>query len=337
MSDADRARAERRAFRGLVAAFIKLDLRGEHYGQATRARAKEAIPALFWVVGQMLAASALLTAILFARVDVWFFAFASLSALAFLIVSAVITEFHEAVFDPRDVGVLGHRPISPRTYASARFANLLLYVAFMALALTIFPAITGAGLRDAGILYVPAYLLAAACVATIAAALTVIGYTVVGAGSDLDGAKTAMAWTQIVLILVLFYAGQLMLRDATGGLEMFAAQPPAWIGWHRRHRRLVRRHMHRRPAAERREDSLRGLSRGHRGDRRLVRNHVHRRPAAERRKDSLRGLPRSDRGNRRHLRNHLRRRRRAQCRSDRLRSLRRGHSRHRRRVRYHLR
>ncbi|MDH5492781.1 MAG: hypothetical protein OEY14_12580, partial [Myxococcales bacterium] len=54
--------------------------------------------------------------------------------------------------------------------------------------------------------------------------------------SGLAQARAMLAWVQILGIVVIFYALQLMLRDATGNLELFAAMPPAWLadlpsGW----------------------------------------------------------------------------------------------------------
>src|SRR5205807_1967446 len=96
----------------------------------------------------------------FARTDVFFFVFANLSMSLLMMASTLLVEFHEVVLNPSDLNLLGHRPVAPRTYAAARFANLLFYVGLMVAALNLMPLIVGAGLRDAGPRYVPAYLLA---------------------------------------------------------------------------------------------------------------------------------------------------------------------------------
>lgn len=212
-----------RPLRGLVAAFLRLDLRGLHYGAATGAKASEVIPPLYWVIGQMLAASALLTTILFMRVEAGVFAAVGLTAALLLVLSAVLVEFHEAALDPRDPEVLGHRPITGRTYAAARSLNLAVYVGLMGLALTVFPLVMGAVQRDAGPLWVPAYLLASALAAAAGAALGVLVHGAVG-----EGAKQLLAWVQIALVLVGFYGGQLLLRKGAGSIELLAARPPGW-------------------------------------------------------------------------------------------------------------
>ena len=214
----------------LLKALVTMDLRGQHYGRATGVRAGALVSPLLWVLAQFLTASCLLSAFLFARVHVEFFAFAGLATSMMLVFSAIVVEFHEVVLDPRDREILGHRPIPPRTYALARMGNLLFYVALMSVALTIFPAILGAALRDAGPGYLPAYLYASFLLNLFTAAVVVLFYTLFARSGAFEGAKTVLAWTQILLIMVLFYGAQMMLRKATGDFELFAARPPQWFG-----------------------------------------------------------------------------------------------------------
>jgi hypothetical protein len=218
-----------RPLRALLAAFLLVDLRGQTYGQATKTEAGALIPPLYWVIGQFLATSMLLALLLFGRVDAWFFAFANLSATLVLVFAALVVEFHEVVLDPADVDVIGHRPLYPRTYAAARLANLLFYVALMMLATTIFPAILGAALRDSGPSFAVLYVGASVLTALGAAAFVVLLYTALGVGRQLDSARPLFAWLQIIAILVVFYGAQLMLRGAEGNLEHFAARPPDWV------------------------------------------------------------------------------------------------------------
>lgn len=225
---ATRTDPARRAFSALLRAFLLIDLRGQHYGASTGAGASDRVPPLFWVFGQYLTISCLATAAMFARVDVWFFAFASLSTSIVLIMSALIVELDEAILDPGDRDIIAHRPVSPRTYAAARLTNLLAYVAMMSAALTVFPTVVGAGLSDAGPLFAPAYFLASLVASVSAAGVTVLLHTM---GARLEGLRAGLAWVQIILIMVLFYGGQLMLRNADGSFELFAARPPEWTRW----------------------------------------------------------------------------------------------------------
>ena len=182
----DRLEIDPRGYVALVRAWILLDLRGQFYARATATKPKHVISPLFLVVGQCLTASAVASLVLFARVDAWFYAFVGLSLSMLVMATLVIVEFHEVVFDPNDLEILGARPVSPRTYAAARLTNLLFYVALMFVALNIFPAIVGAGLRDSGPWYLPAYLVASLAGNTVVVA-AVIGLMSIGAVARPDG------------------------------------------------------------------------------------------------------------------------------------------------------
>jgi hypothetical protein len=220
-----------RPFLALLRTYLTLDLRGQFYGEATNVAAGELVSPLYWVVGQFLTVSLLLSAVLQARVDAGFYAFAHLSVAALLVFSAVVVEFHEAAFDPADLEVVGHRPVTARTWSLARLTNLGLYVGLMTAALTLFPTFMGAALRDTGPAWLVVYPLASAAATTSAAAVALLLYTSTSFGAALGGVRRLAAWVQIVAILVLFYGGQLMLRDASGDLEVLAYAPPAWVRW----------------------------------------------------------------------------------------------------------
>jgi hypothetical protein len=208
---------------------LQMDLRGQHYGQSTGSPPKAVLTPLFWVVGQYLAVSMLLCALLYARVDLHFFAFANLTCALLMLFSAVIVEFNEAVLDPSDPEIIGHHPFPQRTYAAARFVNLLFYVGLMTLSLTVFPSIVGAGDRQGGLLFLPAYGIASLLLGVCTAGITIIVYTMSTNQQTMEGLKKALSWVQIVLILVLFYGGQAMLRSGSSGLAYVAADPPAYL------------------------------------------------------------------------------------------------------------
>lgn len=222
-----RTNARNRSFRALLGAFLSIDLRAQHYADATGAKPGDLVPPLYWVFGQFLAISALLSALLFGRVSAWFFAAAHLVVTVLLVLSALVVEIDEAIFDPKDQEVLAHRPLSARTYAAARLTNLLIYVALMTVALGVSPSIVGAALRDSNWLFAPVYWFVQIAVAVIVSALVVLVRTL--SNARLDVLRPAMAWVQILAIVALFYGGQLVLRNGDGQLELFAAHAPAWF------------------------------------------------------------------------------------------------------------
>lgn len=218
-----------RQYIALVKAFLTSDMRGLHYTKATGTQAKHVISPLFFVVGQCLTLSAIASLVLFMRVEVFFFSFVNLSLGMIVIATTVLVEFQEVVLNPRDLEILGPRPIAPRTYAAARFTNMLFYVVLMFLALTIQPAIVGMGLRDTGLGYGPAYLVAAFTGSSATVCLVILSLAAIGNSETLEGWKTIFAWTQIVLILVAGYGAQMMFRDKLSRFELWGAFPPDWI------------------------------------------------------------------------------------------------------------
>lgn len=218
-----------RAARALLRSLLLMDLRAQHYGDATGAKAGALFPPLYWVFGQFLTTSLLTSLVLFTRVDAGFFAGANLLVALVSLFSAVVVELHEVVDDPSDRLVLGARPVTPATHAAARGGNLLAYVLLLWAATTVFPAIVGAAQLDAGPLWAPLYALLSLCVCLVATGAVVLLHLGFGAGPLLDGLRTGLAWVQIVGVMVGFYGGQLMLRNGTGSVEWFAAHPPPWF------------------------------------------------------------------------------------------------------------
>lgn len=228
MSWLERLGVQRRPFRALVRSYLLMDLRAQTYAQATNSKPGEAIPPFYWVLVQFLSVSLLLAAILQSRVPAEVYAALHLATTAVLTFGAMLVEFHEAIVNPEDVRVVAHRPVRDRTWAAARLCNLGAYVGLVLVSATIFPAIMGSALRDASPLWLACYPLAAAATAACAAGVALL-VLLAFAGERLDGVRRLASWLQIVAILVLFYGGQLMLRNATGDVELWALDPPQWF------------------------------------------------------------------------------------------------------------
>lgn len=220
-----------RACAALTRALVTMDLRGQHYAAATATKPGSFFSPLYLVVGQCLFASACATLLLFGRADVFFFSFVNLSIGLLVLATAILVELQEVVFDPHDLEVIGHRPIAPRTYAASRLANLGFYFLLMFVALNLFPILVGAGLRDAGPWFAPAYLGASLAGSLAVAAAVIVVLSLGGLSGQVEGLKTVLAWTQIAVVAVVFYGGQMVLRDGTSALLMWGAFPPAWIDY----------------------------------------------------------------------------------------------------------
>jgi hypothetical protein len=219
-----------RALAALARAFVLMDLRQQHFAKATATSARHVISPLFWVVGQCLTLSAASSLVLFLRVDVFFFALVGVATSMAVLATTVLVEFHEIVLGPHDADVLGHRPVSARTYSAARFANLMFYVALVFVALNVFPMIVGARLRDAGWWYAPAYLIASLGGSLVTVCGVILVLAAAGSSRWLEAWKEILAWTQIVLILVVGYGAQLMFRDQRHRLDPITGGK-AMSGW----------------------------------------------------------------------------------------------------------
>jgi hypothetical protein len=220
-----------RGFWALARTFLLADLRGQHFARATALGPGQVLSPLFLVVGILFTVSAAASLVLFARVDVFFFAFVNLSLSMLAMAAVVVVEFNEVVLDPRDLEVIGHRPVSTRTYAAARFANLLFYFVLFFLALNLFPLIVGAGLRDAGPWYLAAYLTAALAGNLAVTCLVILLLSLPRLAGRLEPLKDVLAWTQTALLLVVGYGAQLLLRDVGYGFQLWGAFPPGWVAF----------------------------------------------------------------------------------------------------------
>jgi hypothetical protein len=218
-------------FRALVHAFVLMDLRNQQFGKSTATGPKARLAPLFWVLGQNLIVGLICSIVLFARVDVQFFTLVGLCASAIIVGSAVIVEFREIVLDPQDLAILGHRPIPARTFAAARVTNLLVYLLACSCSAGLFPAVVGAGLRDAGWWQLVAYMGGALIGDFFIAGAVIVVYVLVQRDGPTNALQESLAWLQVGLILVLFYGGQVLLRDGSQPLSWIAYQPPAWVAY----------------------------------------------------------------------------------------------------------
>ncbi len=219
-----------RPYRALLRAYVLMDFRSQQFGRATASKPKDLITPLFWVVGQYLLLSVITCAVLFARVDAFFFALVNLGVSMLVMGTSLIVEFNEVVLDAEDLNVVGHRPVPLRTYSAARLTNLLGYVLLMTAALNLFPAIIGLGLRDTSWAYLPAYVGAALVGNLAVVGVLLLLYTTLS-GRPSDAVREVLAWTQTILIMIAFYGGQAVLRDGQDRLEMAAYNPPGWLAY----------------------------------------------------------------------------------------------------------
>jgi hypothetical protein len=166
-----------------------------------------------------------------------------MSAIMFMVAATILVEFHAVVISPDDCAVLGHLPISSRTYFAARLANLLFYVLILATALGL-PSMLAffvevrspstrfrplVGLAGIAGVYVGAVTVALAMVGLYAGLLRVISPSRL---------KRVLTYVQVGLSMTIYgsylFLPQIMTRKSLAGLAgarspwMFA-DPASWF------------------------------------------------------------------------------------------------------------
>ncbi|MCS6816451.1 MAG: hypothetical protein N0A16_10265 [Blastocatellia bacterium] len=149
----------------------------------------------------------------------------------------VLSEFGATIVSPDDYEILGHRPISSRTYFAAKLSNLLFYVLLIGSALNVFPALLGAfsdaEKRSFPFAYFPVALLAS----LFSAMLIVLLYGALLRVINYERFKDVLVYVQIVFSFVVIFGYQVILRampywEQEGLAESRRAillTPPGWF------------------------------------------------------------------------------------------------------------
>lgn len=218
----------RRPLFALLRAFLLIDIR--HQATA-RARSTPAAATPFaLVLWQLMGTSLLASAVLFGRVDVWLFCLITLSLSGTLLGLVLLSEFADILLDTADVHVVGPHPVPARTYTLARALNVAAYTSVLAAGLHLFPCIIGAGLRDAGPWFAPAYALTA-LVLTAWVLVGVLAISTLALRRRRERLRELLSVMQVVPLLIVFYGGQLLIQDSSHRLQMLAYSPPAWLDY----------------------------------------------------------------------------------------------------------
>ena len=168
-----------------------------------------------------------------------------LSAIMFMVAATILVEFHTVVISPDDYLVLGHLPVSSRTYFAARLANLLFYVLLLSTALGL-PSMAAffveLRVQPAGVGFRP--LVGLAGIAAVYAGAVAVALAMVGLYAGLlrvisaSRLKRVLTYVQIALSMVIYgsylFLPQILTRDALAGLSRarspwLFADPATWF------------------------------------------------------------------------------------------------------------
>jgi hypothetical protein len=143
-------------------------------------------------------------------------------------VMLLLVDFATLVLSPDDYAILGHRPVSSRTYFAARMSAIGIYVAAVTLMLGVAPAIVYAVTH--GILAAAATLLAVLLCGLTTAVLVISGYVVVLRWVHPARLRRAMSYLQLAAatsFYLLYYLAATSFRTAF--LQHVGFTTEAWL------------------------------------------------------------------------------------------------------------
>jgi len=154
-----------------------------------------------------------------------------------IVALAILAESGNVIFNENEADILGHLPISSRTYFAAKVLNLFIFTSLLAAAANLFPTIFGKWAIGANLLFIPAHALAALLDALLATALIVTSYGILMRMVSRERFDSILAYSQIILVLVFMFGFQIMPRVMGANFTQFARGfrwyylvfPPAWF------------------------------------------------------------------------------------------------------------
>ncbi|HJQ25631.1 MAG TPA: hypothetical protein VKA60_17045 [Blastocatellia bacterium] len=223
----------------LVGVYLKQDLRGGRAFMQFSAReyvrgnaALLALLGMYIFTGLMMGGMAF-----FSDIDALHFSIIIHTFTLFIVALAILAESGNVIFNEREADILGHLPISSRTYFAAKLLNLFLFTGLLAAAANLFPAIFGIWAVGANFLFLPAHALSALLDALLATALIVTCYGVLMRLVGRERFDSIIAYSQIILVLVFMFGFQILPRVmdinfmqlARGYRWYYLLYPPAWF------------------------------------------------------------------------------------------------------------
>lgn len=223
----------------LLSVYLKQDLRG---GKAfMQFGAREYIKsnlALLMLTGMYLFFGFMMGMAVFATgLDVFHYSVFILTFTLFVVALAMLAESGNVIFNEKEADVIGHLPLSPRTYFAAKVLNLFLFTLLLAAAANLFPAIMGIWAAGSNPLFVLAHAMSAACVALFATALIVTSYGLLMRYVSRERFDNIVTYSQVTLVLFFMFGFQVLPRILGTNKMIFAPgfqwyyllYPPAWF------------------------------------------------------------------------------------------------------------
>ena len=228
-----------RQLRTLLGVYLKQDLRGGkafmQFGAREYVRSNLALLA---IVGMYLLFGLMLGTVVFtADLDVFHYSVFVLTFTVFIVALAVVSESGNVIFNETEADVLGHLPISPRTYFAAKVVNLFLFTLVLAAPANLFPAIAGVWAIDSNFFFIAAHALSASLVALFATAIVVTSYGLLMRHVSKERFDNIITYSQVTMVLLFMFGFQILPRILgtdkisfePGFHWYYLLYPPAWF------------------------------------------------------------------------------------------------------------
>lgn len=125
-------------FRTLLRTSLRIDFRTGLF--ATRRKpGKRRFPGLWQIAVFYGFLGLMLSFIIFTAGNIFFSGTVVMSVVMIAVASSILVEFQSVVIAPEDYHILGHRPVTSRTYFASRLANMLVYIGVIAAAIGVVP------------------------------------------------------------------------------------------------------------------------------------------------------------------------------------------------------
>lgn len=222
----------------LLIVYLKQDLRGgKAFAQFGTREYISSNWALLTVVGMHLMLGVFLVLFVFMGADIFLYSMLALTTTMFVVALAILAESGNVMFNESELDVIGHLPITSRTYFMAKTLNLFTFTLLLAASVNLLPAIAGVWAARSNAAFFFAHAVSATLVAMFATALVVVCYGLLMRYVSRERLDNIIAYCQVALALFFMLGYQLIPRlmdlehiNITGQFRwQYLLFPPAWF------------------------------------------------------------------------------------------------------------
>ncbi|MBN1446809.1 MAG: hypothetical protein JXA28_02665 [Bacteroidetes bacterium] len=130
-----------RQFRALLRMALRIDFRSGLFATSRKKKRRGRFPGLWQILLFYGFLGLVLSFAVIEAGDVFLAGTIMMTFVMLAVASSILVEFQSVVIAPEDYHILGHRPISSRTYFSFRLANMLVYVGLIAVSIAFVPVL----------------------------------------------------------------------------------------------------------------------------------------------------------------------------------------------------